>query len=312
MKIIFFGSGRFAVQILEALRRGGHDIPLVVTRPDRKKGRHLHLAATPVKDFALAKHLSLFQPEDINAQESVDRLRHEHADLFLVVSYGRILAQKVLDTPPMGSVNIHASLLPKYRGAAPINYALIHGDKKTGVTFMKMNAKMDAGDILFQKPVRIERRDTLPLLEDRLARAAAHYVNPVIHRISGRRLAAKKQDERRVTYAPLIKKTDGLIDWRQPASRIWNRYRGCSGWPGSYTFWHGRVLKIMEMTIASVWGRRGQPGAIVRCDKKALEVATGRGTIEIREVIPEAHKRMSAQSFLAGHPVKMGDVFKNS
>jgi methionyl-tRNA formyltransferase len=312
MKIIFFGSGKFAVKVLDALKKGGHDIPLVVTRPDRKKGRHLHLASTPVKDFALSKRLGLFQPEDINAKESVDRLQQERAELFLVVSYGRILSQKVLDIPSFGPVHIHASLLPKYRGAAPMNYALMHGDKKTGVTFMKMSAKMDTGDILFQKPVRIDRRDTLPSLEDRLARAAAHYINPVLRRIGQRRLRSKKQDDRRVTYAPLIKKADGLIDWHQGASRIWNRYRGCSGWPGSYTFWHGRLLKITEMTIGSVWGRRGQPGAIVRFDKKTLEVATGRGTIVILEVIPEAHKRMTIQSFLAGHPVKAGDVFKNS
>lgn len=310
MKIIFFGSGKFAVRILDELGALGHDVCLVVTRPDRKKGRHLHLAPTPVKDSALRRGLALFQPEEINSAESLARLKKEGADLFLVVSYGRILSRSVLDLPALGPVNIHASLLPKYRGAAPIAYALMHGDKKTGITFMRMSAKMDAGDILFQKPVRIDRRDTLPQLEDRLARVAAHYLGPFLRHLEKGRLRARKQDDRRVTYAPLIKKADGLIDWRQPASRIWTKFRGCIGWPGSYTFWQSRLLKVTDMSIGSIWGRRGEPGAVVRCEKSILEISTGRGTILIREVIPEAHKRMSVQSFIAGHRIKAGDMFE--
>lgn len=307
MKIIFFGSGKFGIEILGALHRSNHQVSLVVTQPDRKKGRHLRLAATPVKEYAVGNHLKIYQPEDVNGPESIEFLKKETADVFIVVAYGKILSKKILELPRLMPVNIHASLLPKYRGAAPIHWALRKGEKKTGVTFIKMNDKMDQGDIIFQKAIKIVPTDIGPVLEDRLCGLAAGVVLQVIEQIENNKVKLKKQNERQASYAPLLKKQDGWIPWHLSSEEVFNHFRGNFGWPGSFTKFKGRFLKILTMEKGKL-NVPGKPGEVVRVEDNALEVVCGRGSILIKEVLPESHHRMSAKDFQTGHHVRTGDV----
>lgn len=308
LKIVFFGSGAFAVEVLKSIDRGLFDISLVVTKPDRAKGRHLISAPTPVKSYAQQEGLPLFQPEDINSADSAAFLKKIPYDIFLVVSYGRILSKPVLEIPRIASINIHSSLLPKYRGAAPVNRALINGEKKTGITFMKMNPLMDEGDIIFQKAVDIEEHELVADLEKRLSRIAADSVNSVLDLAGKNQLEAKKQDKNKATYAPLMRKQDGIIDWGMSAAEVYNSFRGCHGWPGSYTYYKSRLLKITGMKIGIKESSPGFTAAtVLKASDNELEVACGKGSIVITEVLPESHRKMPVSSFLAGHRIKPGE-----
>jgi len=307
MKIVFFGSGKFAVKVLESLHQSNREIVLVVTQPDRKKGRHLHLGITPVKDYAVLHQLKIFQPEHINQSESLARLKSENADIFVVVSYGRILSKDALALPKKMCVNIHASLLPKYRGAAPINRALMDGAKGMGVTFIQMNEFMDKGDIIFKKSVPIGRSDNILSLDNNLSEVAACSVNKVLDLIETGKINLKKQNDKIATYAPLMKKQDGLIDWKRSPRTIYDQFRGCFGWPGSFTHLNGKMLKILAMKM----GKRkkvGKCGEIIAAHDNILEVACLSGSVLITEVLPESHARMPVKSFLAGHHVSAGDM----
>lgn len=306
MKIVFFGSGKFAVKILETLVGSGQHVVLVVTQPDRKKGRHLHLTPTPVKEFASAAGLRIFQPENVNAPENIAVLKENPADIYLVVSYGRILSGEVLSSARLMPVNIHASLLPKYRGAAPINRALMDGVEKTGVTFIKMNEQMDQGDILFMKSLKISPADNVVSLDGKLSDLAALHADHVLKSIERGRAKTKKQIEKNASLAPLMKKSDGRIDWNKDQATVINQSRGCAGWPGVFTTFRGKLLKILEIRK----GRSrscGMPGQIIGMTHGTLEVACGRGSIIISQVLPESHVQMSVQSFLAGHEVQLGE-----
>ena len=307
MKIVFFGSGRFGVAILKAIHLYGHDISLVVTQPDRKKGRHLHLAGTPVKEYALLCGLKIFQPEDVNQPASVEILKKQEVDIFLVVSYGRILSKEIISLPKKICINIHASLLPKYRGAAPISRVLMNGERKTGVTFIRMNEHMDRGDIIFQKAIKINITDHSISLEDKLSKLASDYINKILENVKNNKIKFNKQKGKYAPYAPLLKKYDGLIHWNYPAEKIYNHFRGCFGWPGSFTTFKGKILKILGLNIAR-GGFCGRPGEIIRAEDNLLEVACLRGSVLIQEVLPESHNRMSVKSFLAGHRVRVGDM----
>ncbi|HQP91203.1 MAG TPA: methionyl-tRNA formyltransferase [Candidatus Omnitrophota bacterium] len=306
MKIIFFGSGKFAVSILETMHKNGFDVSLVVSRPDAKKGRHLKLSATPVKEYALRNKIELFQPEDINSPDSIKTLDQKKADLFLVVSYGRILSKNVLSLPKIMPINIHSSLLPKYRGAAPISRALIKGEKITGVTFIKMNELMDEGDIIFQKDIAIESDDNSITLDEKLSRLAAEHTPQVINDIGKGRFKLKKQEDGKATYAPMLKKIDGLVLWHDTSKQIIDNFKGCFGWPGSFTYCKGKILKILSMKEC-VCCEKGQPGEIIKAFGDQLVVACSKGCVEINEVLPESHKKMSVRNFLSGHDVKIKD-----
>jgi len=321
MKIIFFGSGKFAVSVLEAIKcagkasaadavgtadKAGANICLVVTQPDRKKGRHLSLAATPVKEYALNNRLNIFQPEDINSAEGVEALKKYQADVFIVVSYGRILSKEVLGLPKKLCVNIHASVLPKYRGAAPIQWALIHGETKTGVTFIRMNERMDEGDIFYKKTLKISALDRADTLEEKLALLASNNMGKVLRSIENNKLRFKKQNIKDISNAPRIKKQDGLIHWDSSSKQVYDRFRGCFGWPGSYCYCNGKLLKIVDMEPARN-RTTGYPGEIIDIKMDSLEVACLVGSILIKEVLPESHHRMPVKSFLAGHHIKISD-----
>ncbi|OIO35437.1 MAG: methionyl-tRNA formyltransferase [Candidatus Omnitrophica bacterium CG1_02_44_16] len=309
MKIIFFGSGKFAVSVLDAIKHSGaadRDVCLVVTQPDRKKGRHLSLGATPVKEYTLSHRWDIFQPEDINSASSVKTLNKYRADVFIVVSYGRILSKKALSLPKELCVNIHASLLPKYRGAAPIQWALIYGEIKTGVSFIRMNERMDEGDILYKKEINIDPLDRADTLEEKLAALASSNIDKVLRSIENNKLRSIQQNDKDSSNAPRIKKQDGLIHWDASSKRVYDSFRGCFGWPGSYCYYNGKMLKIIDMEPTQNT-TTGKPGEIVDIKMDSLEVACRVGSILIKEVLPESHHKMTVKSFLAGHQIKISD-----
>jgi len=309
MKIVFFGSAHFAVPALQALIKSGHELVCVVTQPDKKRGRHLHISGTDIKSMAVSARLKTFQPEDIKSKESVEFLNKLDADLFVIVAYGQILSQEVLDIPKIMPVNIHASLLPRYRGAAPINWAIINADKKTGVSIMYVSRKMDSGPVILQKELKIEDSDTAITIEDKLRLLGADLLMDALKIIDERNYKLLEQDEDKVILAPKLKKEDGLIDWSAPASAIHNQVRGVLPWPGAFTFFRGKMLKIFQTEVLPIFpNHKPAPGEVVRADKHGIVVACGRGFLSLKELQLEAGKRMPAQSFIVGHKIKAGDV----
>ncbi|MDD5560540.1 MAG: methionyl-tRNA formyltransferase [Candidatus Omnitrophica bacterium] len=309
MKIVFFGSAHFAVPALEALVKSKHEIVCVVTQPDKKKGRHLHLAGTDVKGTAAAAGLKTFQPEKIKSRESVNFLKDLDADLFIIVAYGQIFSQEVLDIPKIMPLNIHASLLPAYRGAAPINWAVINAEKKTGVTIMYVSLKMDSGPVILQKEIKIEENDTALSLEEKLRYLGAELLMDALKLIDSRSYRLLEQDEDKVILAPKLKKEDGLIDWHTPAVDIHNQIRGVLPWPGAFTGYGGKILKIFQADVLPVFpNHRVVPGEVIRADKQGIVVACGRGFLNLKELQLEAGKRMSGQNFIIGHKLVAGEI----
>ncbi|MFH1281720.1 MAG: methionyl-tRNA formyltransferase [Candidatus Omnitrophota bacterium] len=309
MKIVFFGSAHFALPALEALIKAQAEIVCVVTQPDKKKGRHLQVSGTDVKSTAVLAKLKIFQPEDIRSPESVAFLKNLEADLFVVVAYGQMFSQEVLDIPKIMPVNIHASLLPRYRGAAPINWAVINGDKRSGVTIMFVSLKMDAGPVMMKKEIKIENKDTSVTLEEKLSRAGAELLVEALGAIDQRSYCLVDQDEDQVILAPKLKKEDGLIDWSSSAANIHNQIRGVLPWPGAYTGYRGKILKIFQSEVLPFFPNH-QPalGEVVRAHKDGIIVACARGFLVIKELQLEAGKRMSAQNFILGHRLAAGEI----
>ena len=309
MKITFLGSSHFAVPALEALIKDKHKISCVVTQPDKKKGRYLHLGVTDVKALALQAGLKVFQPENINSVSSVELLKGLNADLFVIVAYGQMLSQEVLDIPKVFPLNIHASLLPKYRGAAPINWAIIRGEKATGVTIMQVIRKVDSGAIIMQKEIAINENDDAILLESKLRDLGAELLLKSIHAIKNDDYKLISQDEKKVSFAPKLKKNDGLIDWGKPAIEIDNLIRGALPWPGAFTHYKGKLLKIYKARIVTRQDTSPQFGQIVDISKEGIAVATGKEFLVIQELQVEGKRRMSVEEFIAGHKASSKDKF---
>ncbi len=306
MNIVFFGSSAFAVPILRALSSSRHKLLAVVTQPDRKKGRHLRRTATPVKEYAQGLGVPVLHPEDIHDKTFAAVMKDFGADVFIVVAYGCLLPEKILSAAQKMCLNVHASLLPKYRGAAPIRRALMAGERETGLTFIRMNDQMDRGDILFQKKVPIDRKDNAGTLEKKLSRLSSRCVADVLTRIERGRIRPVKQDERRATYAPKLKKEDGRVRWADDAPSIMHRFRGCLGWPGTFTTFRGKRLTITKLAV----GRgllSGAPGEILVALPHRLEVACRKGTILIGEVTPESRPNLSALRFVSAYSVQKGE-----
>lgn len=308
MKIIFFGSSEFAVPSLEALIKNKYDIRLVVTQPDRPKGRHLVLSPPVVKIVAQKAALEVFQPKDINDSISIKKIKDLGADLFVVISYGEILGKVLLDIPKI-AINVHASLLPKYRGAAPINWALINGEKITGVTIQKMAEKMDAGGIILQKETEIMPEDDCISLNKKLSFISADLLIETLKQIENGNFELIPQNEKDATHAPKLKKEDGLIDWAKPAVQIQNRIRGLAGWPGAYSFYNGKMIKIWKAKAMSQGEfKKTKEGQIIDIGKDGILVQTGKDILLIEELQLEGSKRMDASSFIIGHHIKVGDL----
>jgi len=311
MNIVFFGSSRFAIPSLMALLASKHSLQCVVTQPDRRKGRHLFCSPTVVKTTAAAHHIKLFQPEKINSEGAVKFLKDLPADLFVVVSYGNLLSEEILAIPKYAAINIHASLLPAYRGAAPINWAIMRGEKVTGLTIFKLVKEMDAGPILTQREVAIDAQDDASSLENRLAGFCAPLLLSAIDSIESGKAIFSAQDAGRMTLAPKLRKADGLIEWEKAAEQIHNLVRGCISWPVAFTYYKGKHLKLYktEACPLAVPHAKALPGEIVAVSKAGIEVACGCGTIMILELQLEGKRRMTVEEFIIGHRVTVGEAF---
>jgi len=306
MKIIFFGTSKFAVASLKRLKETKHDVILVVTQPDREKGRNLEVSSPPIKDEARKLGLTLYQTDDLSKSSSIEMLKKKEADLFIVVAFGQILKKELLDLPKLYSINLHASLLPKYRGAAPINWAIINGDKSTGVSVIKINEKMDAGDIILEKKVEILPTDTSESLALRLSKIGSNVLIEAIYDIKKGDIKFTKQDEKLATSAPKLKKEDGLIDWKKPADQIHNLVKGLIPWPGAYTSWNGNLVKIWK-TDLDVRDFEQKPGQLAEVTQESIVVKTGTGNLVIKELQLEGKKRLDTASFLRGNKLIVGD-----
>lgn len=307
MKIVFMGTPDYAVGALEALIRAGHEITAVVTQPDKAKGRSDSLQYPPVKECALAHGLSVFQPERVKRPEAVDRLRTYEADVFIVAAFGQILSQEILDLPPYGCLNIHASLLPRYRGASPIQHVIIDGEERTGITIMQMDAGIDTGDILYQKEVPIDRQDTYQSLYGKLTALGGETVVEALEMLRQGALIPRKQTEEESCYAPLITKEMGRIDFSGDAFSIERLIHGMNPWPSAYTSYQGKQLKIWEALAREEEGTAPEPGTIVSVGRQDFTVATGRGLLQVLEVQLAGKKRMSARDFLLGMRLAPGE-----
>jgi len=295
MRLIFLGTPAFAVPTLEAMARAGHEIPLVVTQPDRPRGRGQTAAAPPVKEAALRLGLEVYQPERVRRPEAVERLRTIGVDAMVVVGYGQIIPQNVIDLAPLGIINVHASLLPKYRGAGPIQWSIVNGEIHTGVTTMRIDAGLDTGDMLLKAATTIGPEENAIDLGRRLSVLGADLLVETLARIH--EIVPEKQDGSQATYAPLLKKEDGVIDWSRPASAIHNQVRGLQPWPGAYTTFRGQTLHIWNARVAA------------KASLKPWAVACGEGALELIEVQLEGRKRMSAADFANGQRLTAEDRF---
>lgn len=301
------GSPEFAVPSLSAALKTGYDIGLVVCQPDKPAGRGLAIHSCDIALFAKSQGLPIFQPQKLNAHESINKILGVRPDIIVVAAYGKLLPKKLLDSAPLGCINLHASLLPKFRGAAPINWAIIRGETKTGVATMLMNEKMDAGDILLTREIEIDKEENAVELSKRLAQIGADLLIETIKKAECKTLNPIKQDETWVTYAPLLKKQDGLIDWTKTADDIRNLIRGAQPWPIAFTHSNSKIMRIFKAKLSDEKITDAPPGTVVK-SKTELAVATGSGIIYLLDVQLEGKNKMAAAEFLRGHPLPLGTV----
>lgn len=309
MKIIFWGSDDFAAAHLRALTDSSHQVLACVTQPDKAKGRGWKVSASPVKECAREKGIPVFEPVDLKEKGLLGRLRGLASDLFVVIAYGRFLPSEVLAVPRIFTVNVHGSLLPKYRGAAPINWAVIRGERETGITIMTVAAKMDAGDIIAQEKMAIADTDTAAMLRARMMKSGPAFLLKTIGSVEQGDYTLTPQDEQKVTLAPKLTKELGHISWRGRAQVIHNLVRGLLPWPTAYTFYQGKMLKILGASVVEDDFSSFSPGEVVEVSKEGFVVATGEGGLVVREVHLEASKKMDAHSFTVGHKLEAGFRF---
>lgn len=308
MKVVFMGTPDFAVETLKAIYEAGHEIILAVSQPDKPKGRSGKLQPTPVKEFAVEHNIPVYQPEKIRAEESVKYLSQFEADVFVVAAFGQILPKVILDMPRLGCVNVHGSLLPKYRGAAPIQWAVINGEKVSGNTTMLMGPGLDDGDMLLKSEVVLDADETGGSLFDKLAIDGGKLAVQTIEALDRGEITPVPQDESQATHVGMIKKEMGLVDWTKPAEEIERLIRGLNPWPSAFTFVDGKQLKLWKATVVD---NSGEPGSIIDVNKNVFTVACGQQALEINELQLEGKKRMAAGDFLRGYALEVGKRFVN-
>lgn len=336
MKIVYMGTPDFAVGALEALIKAGHEIIAVVTQPDKAKGRSDKLVYSPVKECALAHNLPVWQPLKIKRPEAVEELKKYEADVFVVAAFGQILSKEILDMPKYGCLNIHASLLPKYRGSSPIQWTVINGEEKTGVTIMQMNEGVDTGDILYQKEMLLDKKETGESLFDKLAVLGAEAIVEALPLLEAGALTPIPQKEEEATHTVMLNKSMGRVDWNKSAMELERLVRGLNSWPSAYTFYEGRQLKIWEADVEEdekriqgsgaenaagsitaaganatddkVAGINVAPGQVIAVEKNRFAVACGEGALWITSLQMEGKKRMSTYDFLLGKGITIGDM----
>jgi methionyl-tRNA formyltransferase len=306
-RIVFMGTPLFAVPALDALHESRHHILKIVTQPDRPKGRGRKIAPPPVKERALQLGYEVFQPETIKSTTAYKYISSSEADIFIVIAFGQIIPKALLELPEKGAINLHASLLPKYRGPAPIQWAIINGEKETGVTTMCLDEGMDTGDILLSSTIGISPEDTSASLHDKLAKEGAQLILETIDRLADNSVSAEHQDPLRASYAPLLSKKDGHIDWTRPAAALENLIRGVTPWPGAYTFCGDMRLKILKATHMNIETPHA-PGTVLVSFPDELRIATGEGVLLIHEIQGASGKCLCTKDFLCGCTIEPGTV----
>ncbi len=309
MRIVFFGTPDIAVASLAALLDGGHEVACAVTQPDRPSGRRRRLTPPPVKVFAASRGLRVLQPGSVNAAGFLAELARLAPEVVCVTAFGQKLGRRLLALPPRGCINLHASLLPRHRGAAPVAHAILAGDIETGVTIMEMASRMDAGDILAQEATPIGPRETTGELTERLAALGARLLARTLDELAAGRIEPVAQDHAQATLAPSLRKTDGAIDWREPAEALARRVRAMTPWPGAFTFWapEGRhPLRLVVLEAVAEPGETCEPARVAAADDDSIAVETGAGLLRLLRVQPAGKRPMPIADFLRGHPIPPG------
>ncbi len=309
MKVIFMGTPDFSVGTLEALVAAGHEVVLAVTQPDKPKGRGKEMQFTPVKECALKYNIPVFQPKRVREAECIEELRKYEADIMVVVAFGQILPKEILEMTPYGCVNVHASLLPKYRGAAPIQWAVINGETVSGVTTMQMDEGIDTGDMLLKTEIVLDEKETGGSLHDKLSDAGAKLCVETLERLQKKEITPIPQGETTTAYARMLDKKLGCIDWTKTSVEIERLIRGLTPWPSAYTDWNGKVMKIWEAEVCEDTGN-AKPGTIVKVEKDAFYVQTGKGLLKVCELQIPGKKRMDAGAFMRGYQIETGVLLK--
>lgn len=322
MRIVFMGTPDFSVPALKALVEAGHQVIAVVTQPDKPKGRGKEVQMTPVKIQAMEYGIPVYQPAKVREASFVEVLQGMEADVYVVIAFGQLLPKAVLELPKYGCINIHASLLPKYRGAAPIQWCVIDGERETGITTMMMDVGLDTGDMLEKTVIPIEEKETGGSLHDKLSLAGGALILSTLKKLEEGTLVRTPQTDEGTCYAKMLTKSLGDIDWNQSAVSIERLIRGLNPWPSAYTLWNGKTIKIWSADVTT--GREAAaflsesgvpsetgitPGTVVCSDKHSLVVCTGEGLLSVRELQMEGKKRMDTPAFLRGYPIPEGDVF---
>ena len=304
MKVLYMGTPDFAVGPLEELLAAGHQVVCVVTQPDKPKGRGKEMAQSPVKQCALRHGIPVLTPVKIKTAESVEELKKYPADIFVVAAFGQLLSEEILNMPRYGSVNIHACLLPKYRGAAPIQWSILDGEKETGITIMQMDKGLDTGDILLQQRVAITDEDTGESLFDKLALAGSRLIVEALEKLEKGEIQPQKQDDSQSCYAKMLSKELGNMDWRRPAVELERLVRGLNSWPSAYTRFQGKTLKIWRTELSD---KSGKPGEVLSVERDRVIIGTGEKALALLELQLEGKKRMTTEEFLRGRNLQVGE-----
>lgn len=308
MRVVYMGTPDFAVNTLQALIDSEHEVVGVVTQPDKPKGRGKTMQFTPVKELALAHGISVYQPAKVREEAFIEELRALNPDIIIVAAFGQILPEVILNMPKYGCINVHASLLPKYRGAAPIQWCILDGEKETGVTIMYMEKGLDTGDMIAKVTVPIDEQDTGDSLHDKLAKAGAELLIETLPALEAGTAVREKQDDALSSYAKMLTKDMGHIDFTKTAKELSRLIRGMYSWPGAFTHFHGKTLKIHEADVVACENTGATPGQVVAVDKKSFTVACGEDGLRIRNLQLEGKKRMDTAAFLLGNTVQAGDM----
>lgn len=307
MRALFMGTPDFAATILEKVIQAGHELIGVVTQPDKQKGRKQELSCSPVKELALQHGLSVYQPVKVKDAEFLQMIESLKPEIILVAAFGQILPRTLLDIPSYGCINVHASLLPKYRGAAPIQYSIIDGEQETGVTIMHMDVGIDTGDIILQKSIPITKEETGGSLFDKLAELGGDLLIEAMQQLENNTALRIPQENEKATYVKMIDKEMGKIDFTQPAEKLECLIRGLNPWPSAFTQLDGKTLKLWQAEVVHKEAK-AEPGEVIEVNKDSIAVMTGEGILLIKELQLEGKKRMSADAFLRGYPVKVGTI----
>lgn len=310
LRVVFMGTPDFAVPCLDGLVAEGHHVVAVVTQPDRPKGRGQKLAQSPVKEAALAYGLPVLQPNKVKEADFQTELSLLKPDLIVVVAFGQLLPKGMLDLPPLGCINVHASLLPYYRGAAPIHWAVIKGEVITGVTTMYMDVGMDTGDMILKAEVSISEDETTGMVHDKLKESGAQLLKETIQLIVAGKVPRTEQNHECATYASMLHREVEAIDWKNSATEIHNLVRGLNPWPGSYCSYQGKNLKTWQTRVCKCGEQGGTPGRVTQVTADGFMIETGQGILEVVEVQPASKRRMSGKDFVCGYGIVVGDILE--